>query len=124
MERKSSALLAPKLIVFEKSKIKPLVVQYGEDSLDVTKSQYIKPDRLSDLAANMGSTYRPALVEAARAHTDTKAVRRARKAVKKWAASRGEQQHHRTSPFLHFSASHATLPIRYFSLAGDFISSC
>jgi len=51
-----------------------MCVQYGEDSLDVTKSQYLKAERLEDLAANMGSTHRPALIQAAQAFTDIKAV--------------------------------------------------
>jgi hypothetical protein len=89
-----------------------LCVQYGEDSLDVTKSQYLKASRLEDLAANMGSTHRPALVEASKAFTDNKGVRRARKEVNKWKSSRGDVLKYRSSPFLQFSNSDAALAIR------------
>ena len=79
----------------------------------MTKSQYLKPERLDDLAANIGSTYRPALVEAARSYTDTKGVKRARKEVKKWLRNRQEGQQARNSPFLQFCADHRTEGIRY-----------
>ena len=88
-------------------------VQYGEDSLDVTKSQYLKASRLEDLAANMGSTHRPALVQASKAFTDNKGVRRARKEVNKWKSSRGDVLKYRSSPFLQFSNSDAALAIRF-----------
>lgn len=86
--------------------------QYGEDSLDVTKCQYLKPERLTDLAANMGSTHRPALVEAARSYTDVRGVRRARKEVNKWMKRRGGGQRQRSTPFLQFSSSDSTEWIR------------
>jgi hypothetical protein len=98
-------------------------VQYGEDSLDVTKSQYLKASRLEDLAANMGSTHRPALVVASKAFTDNKGVRRARKEVNKWKSSRGDVLKHRSSPFLQFSNSDAARAIRFGRPAEAFVSS-
>merc|ERR1719341_707007 len=53
--------------------------QYGEDSLDVTKSQYLKPGKLDYLAENIDSAYRAEDVARALEHTDQKAVEKAEK---------------------------------------------
>jgi len=78
----------------------------------VTKSQYLKPGKLSYLEDNMGSTYRSQLIETAQAASDRKGVRRTRKAVNKWTAIRGSQQQ-RASPFLEFAGCDSTDFIRY-----------
>merc|ERR1719431_905245 len=57
--------------------------QYGEDSLDVTKSQYLKPGKLEYLAENLDSAYRVEDVRRAKEVTDEKAVKKARKGIKK-----------------------------------------
>jgi len=76
--------------------------QYGEDSLDVTKSQYLKPGKLEYLAENLDSAYRVEDVRRAKEVTDEKAVKKARKGIKKWKkANKGKTG--RRGAFLTFS---------------------
>ena len=77
--------------------------KYGEDSMDVCKAQYIKSGKLVHLAENMDSAFNKEDVVRAKAVTDSKGVRRAKKEVKKW------RQNHKvgegragTSAFLEF----------------------
>ena len=76
--------------------------QYGEDSLDVTKCQYLKPEQMKYLADNLGVAHRPADVALARQVTDVKGVKKARKNVKKWKKAHKGEGRERASPFLSF----------------------
>ena len=58
--------------------------QYGEDSMDICKSQYIKPDKLTFLGDNLESVHNQQIVLAAKSRSDLKAVKAARKELKKW----------------------------------------
>merc|ERR1719419_283189 len=58
--------------------------QYGEDSLDVTKAQYLKPGTLEYLAENMQSAFNKEDVVCSKAVTDLKGVKKAKKELKKW----------------------------------------
>ena len=76
--------------------------QYGEDSLDVTKSQFLKPGKLDYLAENIDSAYRAEDVARALEHTDQKAVEKAKKKLKKWKKSNSRKAGKRRSGFLEF----------------------
>merc|ERR1740123_2308605 len=76
--------------------------QYGEDSLDVTKCQYLKPGKLEYLAENFDSAYLAEDVARALEHTDQKAVEKARKKLKKWKKSNSRKAGQRRSGFLEF----------------------
>ena len=76
--------------------------QYGEDSLDVTKSQFLKPGKLDYLAENIDSAYRAEDVARALEHTDQKAVDKAKKKLKKWKKSNLRKAGKRRSGFLEF----------------------
>jgi len=58
--------------------------KYGEDSMDTCKAQYIKKGKLEYLAENMESAYYKEDVARAKAVTDLKGLKKAKKEVKKW----------------------------------------
>ena len=76
--------------------------QYGEDSLDVAKSQFLKPGKLDYLADNMDSAYQAEDVTRALQHTDQKAVDKAKKKLKKWKKANSRKAGTRRSGFLEF----------------------
>jgi len=75
--------------------------QYGEDSMDVCKAQYIKKGKLEYLAENMESAYYKEDVARAKAVTDLKGLKKAKKEVKKW-KKRHAGQGGRQGTFLQF----------------------
>jgi len=75
--------------------------KYGEDSMDTCKAQYIKKGKLEYLAENLESAYYKDDVARAKAVTDIKGLKKAKKEVKKW-----KKKHHgqkgRRGTFLEF----------------------
>ena len=80
--------------------------QYGEDSLDVTRCQYLKPGKLDYLAENLESAYRLEDVARARQVTDIKAVKKAKKSVKKWKKAHSGDASSRRGSFLTFCSKY------------------
>ena len=80
--------------------------KYGEDSLDVCKMQYLKPDKLQYLADNLDSAYNKDAVDKAKQATDAKGVKKARKSLKKW-KKQHEQEKGRRGAFLEFCKRHS-----------------
>merc|ERR1719402_1486503 len=75
--------------------------KYGEDSMDTCKAQYIKKGKLEYLAENMESAYYKEDVVRAKAVTDLKGLKKAKKEVKKWKKKHpGQRGRHGT--FLEF----------------------
>jgi len=65
--------------------------QYGEDAMDVCKSQYLKPKALDFLKDNMGSLHDKVALQRAKAYSKPRAdkVASRQKSVKKWQAKHG-----------------------------------
>jgi len=82
--------------------------QYGEDSMDVCKSQYLKSDRLKDLANNLGSLAVVNNLEMAKSRADLDGISQARKQMRRWRKlnknPEGEKES-RQSPFLKYNQS-------------------
>merc|ERR1719431_1193898 len=79
--------------------------QYGEDSLDICKAQYIKPSKLKDIANNLDAAVDNKNVEIAKSVSDLKAVKSKKKELKKWAKHQQGLGKSRQSPFLKLSSS-------------------
>ena len=82
--------------------------QYGEDSLDVCKSQYIKPSRLKDLSNNINSVMNKEREKRAKEMSDMKGIKKEKKKLKEWKKYGGGERK-RTGAFLKFSECSDTL---------------
>ena len=85
--------------------------QYGEDAMDVCKSQYLKPKTLDFLKDNMGSLTGEGAIQRAKAYSQprSKEVSSRKKAVKKWQSKYSNKDEkgakRRSSGFLKFCES-------------------
>ena len=66
--------------------------RYGEDSLDITKSTYLKADQLDFLKDNEKSIVDARSVAAAKRYSDTEAVAEAKKRLNKWKAKKKKEE--------------------------------
>ena len=64
--------------------------KYGEDSLDVCKMQYLKPNKIHHLADNLDSAYNEKSVKLAKRVTDEEGLSKAKKKFKKWNKKHGK----------------------------------
>lgn len=78
--------------------------QYGEDSMDVCKSQYLKSGQLKFLQQNKKSVLDKRFVKIAKNNSDEKGVAETKRKFKDWQEAHGHRTR-KTSGFLKFCKS-------------------